>query len=255
MRHLMRCAVLAGITLAAGGAVAQDACPLAALGTAQISTVQVAAVRDGRTLALRDGRELRLAAIETPTSAQSDLAAIAADKTLTLKRLGTDTDRYGRVVAFAFPADAPASLQQSLLEAGAARVAARVGDKACADALLTTEAAARAAKRGLWADPNFAPLPADHTTEIAAKRGQFVLVEGKVLSVHESGGTIYLNFARRWSKGFSAAIATRARRQFAAAGVEPKQLEGKPIRVRGWIEQRSGPLIEAAAPEQIELIH
>ena len=270
MRHLLRCVACAAATLAAGNAMAQDACKLAPPGVAQASaaqvgtaqvatvqdfTVQVAAVRDGRTLALRDGRELRLAAIETPPAAQSALATLATGKTLTLKRLGPDTDRYSRVVAFAFPLDTPASLQQSLLEAGEARVAARVGDKACADALLTTEAAARAAKRGLWADPNFAPLPADHGTEIIAKRGQFVLVEGKVLSVHESGSTIYLNFSRRWSKGFSVAIATRARRQFAAAGMEPKQLEGKPIRVRGWIEQRSGPLIEAAAPEQIELIH
>src|SRR5665213_2789457 len=118
MRHLMRCAVFASVTLAAGGAVAQEACTLAPLSTAQIATVQdftvqVAAVRDGRTLALRDGRELRLAAIETPASAQSPLAALATGKTLTLKKLGPDTDRYGRVVAFAFAADAPASLQQS----------------------------------------------------------------------------------------------------------------------------------------------
>ena len=121
--------------------------------------------------------------------------------------------------------------------------------------MLTTETAARAAKRGLWADPNFAPLPADHVTELAAERGHFVLVEGKVLSVRESGGTIYLNFARRWSQDFSVTIVRRHARAFAAAGIEPKALEGRRIRVRGWIEQRSGPIIEAAAPEQIEIIH
>ncbi len=229
----------------AGAAAAQEACKLAPLGTAE-----VAAVRDGRTLMLRDGRELRLAAFETPAGAQ---AALASDKTLTLKKLGAESDRYGRFVAFAFPPDSPASLQQTLLVAGQARVSGRVGDKACADALLTTESAARAAKRGLRPDPNFALLPADHVSELAAERGHFVLVEGKVLSVRESDGTIYLNFARRWSKGFS--IASRARRDFAAAGIEPKALEGKRIGLRGWIEQLSGPLIEAAAPGQIEFIH
>jgi hypothetical protein len=46
----------------------------------------------------------------------------------------------------------------------------------------------------------------------------------------------------------------RQQRTFAAAGVEPKQLEGRRIRVRGWIEQRGGPVVMAEAPEQIELI-
>jgi hypothetical protein len=40
---------------------------------------------------------------------------------------------------------------------------------------------------------------------------------------------------------------------FAAAGVEPKKLEARRVRVRGWIEERNGPRIEAARPEQIEL--
>lgn len=39
---------------------------------------------------------------------------------------------------------------------------------------------------------------------------------------------------------------------FAAACVAPKALEGRRIRVRGWIEQRGGPIIAAEAPEQIE---
>ena len=249
MVHTLRCVVFA-TTMLAAGAAAQDACKLEPIGTAE-----VAAVRDGRTLMLRDGRELRLAAIETPPGAQAALAALATAKTLTLKKLGDDNDHYRRLVAFAFPPDAAQSLQQAMLEAGQARVSARVGDKACADALLATETAARAAKRGLWANPNFAPLPADHVTELAAKRGHFVLVEGKVLSVRESGGTIYMNFARRWSQDFSVSIVRRQERAFAAAGIEPKALEGKRIRVRGWIEQRSGPIIEAAAPEQIEIIH
>jgi hypothetical protein len=114
------------------------------------------------------------------------------------------------------------------------------------------DAAARAAS---GADPNFAPLPADDLAQLAAEKGHFALVEGKVLSVRESGGTIYLNFARRWSQGFSVTIVRRLRRASAAAGVEPKALEGRRIRVRGFIELRRGPIIEAAAPEQIEIIN
>jgi hypothetical protein len=40
----------------------------------------------------------------------------------------------------------------------------------------------------------------------------------------------------------------------AEAGIEPKWLEGQRIGVRGWVEQRRGSVIEADAPEQIELI-
>jgi hypothetical protein len=62
-----------------------------------------------------------------------------------------------------------------------------------------------------------------------------------------------LNLGRRWTRDFTVTISKRHRREFAAAGIDPKRLEGHPIRVRGWIEQHSGPVIEAVAPEQIEL--
>jgi hypothetical protein len=127
------------------------------------------------------------------------------------------------------------------------------GDRACAEVLLTAERKARAARRGMWADPNFAPLRSHDAARITTVRGQFALVEGKVLSVRESGATIYLNFGRRWTRDFAVTIPKRHRREFATAGIDPKQLEGRWIRVRGWIDQHSSPTIEAAAPEQIEL--
>jgi hypothetical protein len=95
-------------------------------------------------------------------------------------------------------------------------------------------------------------VAAENFARLAAETGHFALVEGKVLSVHQSGATLYLNFGRRWTKDFSVIILRRNRRKFAAAGIVPRQLQGRRIRVRGWIERRGGPLIEADAPEQIE---
>ena len=141
---------------------------------------------------------------------------------------------------FAYTDDAHESLQQVMLAQGEARVSARVGDRPCAELLLKAERAARAAARGLWADPNFAPLPSHDVTRITAVRGQFALVEGKVLSVRESGATIYFNFGRRWTQDFAVTILKRHRRDFAAANIDPKELEGC-NRVRGWVEQRRGP--------------
>jgi endonuclease YncB( thermonuclease family) len=182
------------------GARAQDAtaCKLTALGTAT-----VAAVLDGGTLMLDDGRELRLAGIEIAAGSRAALQALAGGRPLRLERLGPEQDRYGRLVAFAFAGDAGQSLQAALLDQGHARVSARIGAKPCADALLTMERAARLAKRGLWADPNFAPLQAENLPQLLADRGRFALVEGKVLSVRESGATIYANFGRRWTRDFT----------------------------------------------------
>ena len=236
-------------TALVSGATAQEACKLPGLGTAT-----VASVRDGRTLLLTDGRELRLAAIEADDASRAALNALAAGRTLQLEKLGPEQDRYGRVVAIAYTDDARESLQQVMLAQGQARVSGRVGNRPCAELLLKAEHTARATVRGIWADPNFAPLPSHDITRITAVRGRFALVEGKVLSVRESGATIYVNFGRRWAQDFAVTILKRHRRDFAAAGIEPKELEGRRIRVRGWVEQRRGPMMEASVPEQIEVI-
>jgi endonuclease YncB( thermonuclease family) len=250
MRHaLLGLVIGSALSLAASPAEARQHCTLSPIGTAD-----VAVVLDGRTLQLSDGRVLRLAAIEVAEQSRSALHALVAGHTLHLAKLGPERDRYGRLVAFAFAGDAKISVQQALLAEGAARVSAHVGNKACAGELLAAEGQARAGRLGLWADPNFAPLPAESSMRLEGERGRFALVEGKVLSVRESGGTIYVNFGRRWAEGFSVIILRRNQHIFAAAGLAPSQLTGRRVRVRGWIEQRRGPVIEADAPEQIELI-
>lgn len=236
-------------TVFAPEAKAQESCKPTAAGRGT-----VASVRDGRTVLLTDGREVRLAAIEVVDSSRDALQSLVDGHDLQLTRVGSDQDRYGRTVAFVYVGESQQSIQEILVKQGQARVAARVGDKACADILLRSERVARTDRRGLWADPNFAPLRPEHLDRIAGARGQFALVEGKVLSVRESGATIYLNFGRRWTRDFTVTILKRHRRQFAVAGIDPKGLEGRRIRVRGWIEQRGGPVIDAVAPEQIERV-
>lgn len=211
------------------------------------------AARDGRTLLLADGREVRLAAIEVADNSRDALFALVGGRNVRLEQAGTTLDRYGRVIAFVYVEETDRSVQQSLVTEGLARASARIGNKACAEELLTAEQGARAARRGIWADPNFAPLPSHDVPRITAARGQFALVEGRVLSVRESGSIIYVNFGRRWTRDFAFTVAKRHRRDFAEAGVDPKTLEGRRIRVRGWVEQRGGPFIEVTAPEQIEI--
>ena len=159
MSAVSRLVLATAATALASGAMAQEACKLPGLGTAT-----VAGVRDGRTLLLTDGRELRLAAIEANDTSGAALNTLAAGRMLRLEKLGPEQDRYGRVVAIAYTDDARESVQQVMLAQGQARVSARVGDRPCAELLLQAERAARAAVRGLWADPNFAPLPSHDVT-------------------------------------------------------------------------------------------
>jgi endonuclease YncB( thermonuclease family) len=240
------------LALAAQRTAAQEGCR-----TTEVGAGLVASVRDGRTLALADGREIRLAGL-APGGNREALRQVAGGKPVRLARLGAgskpEIDRYGRLVAFVAVDGATQSLQESLLAAGQARVLGRIGDKTCADALLAAEKAARAAKRGLWANPNFAPLSSENLLGLEAARGHFALVEGKVVSVRESGATIYVNFGRRWTRDFTATVLKRQRRAFAAAGIDLKRLEGRRIRVRGFIERRGGPIIAASGPQQIETI-
>ena len=179
--------------------------------------------------------------------------ALILGKNLTFKRPpGSGSDRYGRLLAFAFTDGK--MVQQALLAEGQARVSARAGGPPCAEALLTAEAEARTARRGLWADAAAAPFDAAQPDRIVAQQGQFALVEGKVLSVREAGGVIYVNFGRRWSRDFSLTILRRNQRLFSAAGMGLQSLQGRHVRVRGTVELRGGPAIEAEVPEQIEII-
>ncbi len=225
-------------------------------------------ISDGRSFVLDDGREVRLAAIDVPrlskdsgasdggAAARDGLATLLAGAEIVLKQAEPQkTDRYGRIVAYAFVTrdGSERLIQGDLLAAGFARATPRSSSRACALELLSREDAARRAKLGLWAGSYYDSLDAENPAAVLAKQGRFALVEGKVVSVRESGATIYVNFGRRWSTDFTVTILKRNERSFTAAGLEPKKLSGRRVRVRGWIEERGGPWIEAARPEQIEL--
>jgi endonuclease YncB( thermonuclease family) len=244
----------------------------------------VAKVVDGRTFVLADGREVRLAGIEVPPetggalppeatvpegvpgetqpspdrglAAAAALTALVVGQEAVLKHAKAVTDRYGRLLADAYVGrdGAELSVAKSLVAQGFARVAARPGDAVCMAELRAAERAARVAKLGLWGDPRYFYRQAENAGEIAAQRGRFTLVEGNVVSVRESGATIYVNFGRRWSQDFTVTISKRNERIFAAAGLEPQKLSGRRVMVRGWVEERGGPWIEASTPEQIEIV-
>ncbi len=271
-------AAVIALTFAGRAAPAQEQQKAAPpCGGEEIARGSVSRVVDGRSIVLDDGREVRLAAIETPlpssphetgappggAAAKVALDGLVGGDTVMLRRAPETADRYGRTLAFAYALRDGDEIfaQGELLAAGFARVADRAGTRAYAAELLARERAARSARLGLWAIPYYDVLNAETPADVLARRGRFALVEGRVVSVRESGPTIYVNFGRHWAEDFAVTIRKRNERSFTAAGLDLKGLTGRRVRVRGWIEERGGarsgggtagsPSIEAVYPEQI----
>ena len=259
-------------------ASAQQA-PAIVCGADEIARATVSRIGDGRTFTLSDGREVRLAGIEVPRcrrrknltktpakiraapgggAAKDALDALAGGDEVVLRRADIASDRYGRIVAYAYTERDGDELfvQGELVSSGLARVGDRIGSRTCAAELLKRENAARAAGLGLWANPYYAVLDAGTPADVLAQKGRFALVEGEVVSVRESGATIYVNFGQRWSEDFTVTVLKRNERNFTAAGLDLSGLAGRRILVRGFVEARGmagSPQIEAERPEQIEI--
>jgi endonuclease YncB( thermonuclease family) len=242
---VLLCAIAAAATLASPALAA--ACYFESQGEGRVSTII-----DARTFRMDDGREVRLAGIETMTDGAPALAALIGGRSVVLRADTDAPDRYGRQPALVFVEQAAASVQHQLLSQGDALVSGAVADKACAAELAAAEAAARRAKRGIWAS-SAVIKNAESPGDILSRIGQFTVVEGKVLSVRQAGSVTYINFGRRWTRDFAVTISKRINAAFEAAGISFKSLENKRIRVRGFIEARGGPRIEAHQVGQIEM--
>ncbi|WP_157043513.1 thermonuclease family protein [Nitrobacter hamburgensis] len=250
-RRFAAVALLCGLSFGGAAPSIAAGCQFAIQGAGVVS-----AVIDARTLRLDDGRDVRLAGVEVVAEDSHDsLAALAAliGRHVILRGERDDPDRYGRQSAFIYLDASASSVQSELLGRGEALASADVADKACAAELATAEAAARQTRRGTWAS-SVVVKNADNPDDILTRIGQFAVVEGKVLSVRQAGGTFYVNFGRRWTRDFAATISRRMMPSFEAAGVVPASFENRRVRVRGWVQRRGGPRIEVLRVGQIEVV-
>ncbi|WP_437378937.1 thermonuclease family protein [Inquilinus limosus] len=216
--------------------------------------VAVSAVLDGRTVTLADGTVLRLSALDIPAGRWRDitrsvLAGLLQDQLVRPVRLAPP-DRHGRVPAGLRRGDG-LSLEAELLRRGLARVDAGGADPAAALApLLAAEAEARAAGRGLWGDPAFAVRLAD-----VLGRGdldRFQIVEGRVSRAALVRGRAYLNFGADPRQDFTVTAEPEVVRRLAEAGQDLMTLQGRRVRVRGWLDWSGGPRMVLGRMEQIE---
>jgi hypothetical protein len=130
-------------------------------------------------------------------------------------------------------------------------VVAPVPASPCRRVLRAAEREARTRGLGLWGGTYSIVKNAADPNDILADQGRFALVQGKVASVRESAGLVYINFGQRWRDQFTVTLLKRNESGFIA----PKTLAGRTIEVRGFIEERGGPAVEVTRPEQIDIIY
>ncbi|MCD8497780.1 MAG: thermonuclease family protein [Alphaproteobacteria bacterium] len=160
-------------------------------------------------------------------------------------------NRMGHHLAHLEKRENGAWVQGVLLSLGLARVKTERRNTEMTDQMLALEAKARSQKIGLWALPEYQILmPA----ETAGKDGQFAIVEGKVISTAMKQNRVYINFGDNWKDDFTITIAPEYRTNFFKTKLDPLQLNGKTIRVRGWVTEYNGPVIEIDHPERIEVL-
>lgn len=220
--------------------------------------VEVAHVYDGDTVKLTDGRKLRLIGINTPEigydGAQSEpmaqqarqalIAIVEEHSRLALRYEGEKKDRHGRLLAHVYLPD-QTNLQQLLLQQGMAISVAVAPNLANVECYLAAERLARG--QGIWRFPRYQGI---ETTQLPADAKGFQVIRGKVVRLGESRKAYWLNFAGN----VAARIDKRDLHNFAGQ-MDPAQLQGKTVRLRGWLYEYKGQKqMRISHPAALELL-
>lgn len=229
--------------------------------------VVVQSVVDGDTVLLDDGRQVRLVGIQAPklplgrsnfptwplaSEAKAHLQALVQGQRVALRLPPQAMDRHGRVLAHLVRVDDGMWVQGAMLAKGLARVYTFPDNRVLAAPMLALERQARADSTGIWGLPYYALRDGDNVRHDV---GSFQIVEGRVVAAARIKKRIYLNFGADWRTDFTVKLATRDEKAFAQSGIDLLQLEGRRVRVRGWIKSENGAMIELDHPERLEVLN
>lgn len=215
------------------------------------ATVAVERAIDGDSVRLSDGRQLRLIGINAPEfgkdgappqplarEARAALAAMVNGHTLRIEPGREPHDRHGRLLAHLYTDDGR-HVETELVRRGLAWLIALPPNVDHVHALTAAEAEARAARRGVWAEPVYLPRAAETLTP---SDSGFRFVSATVRAVDDRRHAYYVELAPRvlmiiprqeW-RGYFAGQAGHGR--------HPRALVGRRVTVRGWFTARGDEL-------------
>jgi endonuclease YncB( thermonuclease family) len=253
---------VAALALSVQMAVAQSPpCPLE-----QGDARAIARVVDGETLTLDDGRQVRLIGALAPragdvgaaagswppeNATRAELAALVEGRSVRLWHDARQRDRYGRMLAHVMVDSA--WLQGTLVMRGLSRAYGRPGIDTCTEALVRLERRARQDGLGLWANAAYG-VRAGSRGDWQRVLNSFQIVSAIVRRVSRGSGDVYLTLGAWKGRGYPLAAVVAAKRSDLTGGIVPRRLVGRRILVRGWLDQRRGPVIVVDSKGQLELV-
>jgi hypothetical protein len=154
---------------------------------------------------------------------------------------------------------APTLFQKELLAAGEAIFMPQASGGACAKLLREGEQAARQAGHGLWGQNRAAPVYwAGNPDLLLEAAGDYVIVQGRIVSLGKTPRTRYLNFGRYWKTDFTVTIARSEEDAIAThlseIGLSFEDLAQKAVEIRGVLDVKDGPLMAWDHPEQLIVV-
>lgn len=216
-----------------------------AVACADAATEVVRYVIDGDTVVLSNGKHVRLIGINAPergrdgvpsqpfsAKARARLAALVAGRRVKLAFEREREDRHGRWLAHLELPDG-VRVEQVLLREGLVWAVAVSPNLEKLSENLEAEKAARAARRGVWGVPAYAPTPA---SRLNSKSTGFRFIEGTVHRRTQRHNVIYFELNPKvsllvsgedWKNNFPG---------------NPSDLVGRKIIARGWLAESKGRL-------------
>lgn len=206
------------------------------------SFVTVKKIFDGDTIQLEDGRKIRLLGINAPevrhpgqeTEAGGDLARRwltdrLKNKKVRLVKDVEETDKYNRVLAHVFTENKE-HINLHLIESGLAAVNLYPPNLLYAEQLAAAGMRAEVAKKGIWRQQEYAPIPVEKLGE-DGHRG-WLRITGKVAVIRSSRKFVYLEFSPKFQ--------VRIEKKWLTLFPEYGNYRGKTLEARGWLHKNRG---------------
>lgn len=230
-------------------------------------TLRVERIIDAKTILMKDGTVVALTGLTYPAEAQGEIPQIvwtARERLLSLLPEGTEVilyqsrtastgrlNRMGQQRAHLVAKKDERWINGTLIAEGFGWVMTDPDLPDMADQLYKYEEIARSAKSGLWADAAYAVAD---TSSPGNFSGGFTVAQGRVESAATSKNKLYLNFGSDRRTDFTVMIPADLRKRMARTQTDLFALNGRMIRVRGWVRAWNGPFMELAAPEHLEIL-
>jgi endonuclease YncB( thermonuclease family) len=228
---------------------------------------EVTEVIDAHTFRVENGLVVRLAGIEPPKPEYvrpgADISRLTEAARITLKKMldgalvslgfgDIQYDRYGRALAHVTLADGTWA-QAAMIEEGLGRARAIAGEGSCLGELVQLERDARRGRTGIWRNAEYAIIRSDDPS-LVERKGLYVLVEGRVVSVGRGHRVDFLNFGHHWRQDFTVLVPKKVAEQITNGGVPIESLAGRRVRIRGVVEEHDGPEIRLNDPGALEIL-